>query len=166
MKLQALDALSACADHLIDYGARYDCLLDVLDHPWDGDARSLELVPIRAPPSAQIELMCMAAHHGLINAIKILRANGWAWDGTVCAHAIVNIHGHDHPELRRWLSINGCPWDEDTAEFLTKQFGHEFGEEDMQDICEAHFREWQSNSFHYHGRGHRKLEEFFSPRRE
>lgn len=161
VKLHALDALSA--DQLIA-GARYDCLLDVLHNPWDGDARSLGLVPLLAP-SAQIEIMSIAAHHGMLDAIRWLRANGWAWDGTVCGHALVSIDGvdyPDHPELRRWLPMNGCPWDDDTDAFLMR----EFGEEEMQELREAMFRDWQANSLHYHSRGHRKLEEFFSPRRE
>ena len=173
VKLRALDALGGMRhDCLLDVlgnpwddtdaiivGMRYDCLLDVLGNPWDdGPAQSLGLVPMRAAPNAQIEIMCMAAHHGLLNAIKWLRANGWAWDGTVCGHAAIGIYGDDHAELKRWLSMNGCTWDEDTDKYLTETFG----EEGMQEQREADFRDWQANSLHYHGRGHRKLGEFFS----
>ena len=59
------------------------------------------------------ELLCAAAaRSGLLEELKVLRADGCPWDWQTCRAAAKG----GHLEVLQWLRANDCPWDEDMCE--------------------------------------------------
>ena len=79
----------------------------VLNHPRTLDwARVLD-IPGVSWTNPSCSGCSQLARHGLLEAVKWARANGWPWDYETCANAARN----GHLATLQWARANGCPWD-------------------------------------------------------
>ena len=58
------------------------------------------------------ELLCAAtARSEQLEALKVLRADGWPWDEMTCKIAAEG----GHLQVLKWARMNGCPWNAETC---------------------------------------------------
>ena len=61
--------------------------------------------------SRQEDLCMAAARSGLLEELKVLRADGCPWNEDTCSYAASG----GQLDVLQWARANGCPWDESTC---------------------------------------------------
>lgn len=59
------------------------------------------------PPDIDVNILCVAAECGHLEALQWLRKEGCPWNANVCSYSAER----GHLKVLQWARENGCPWD-------------------------------------------------------